>query len=383
MAGEAYFDFNLDFGNVSIPRRLRVTQYGDQLPTFRAKLYNMGTPYSIPDGATVSVRWKKPSNTIIYNPVSGFSENTITYSVDKQCIAVSGICSVCFEISIGGKAIETPVFPVEVVQNPVQDNDIEDVPQYDALEKIVEDAAKQAQDGFNEAVEQVKTEASAIAKDATSAATAAAERAESAADRCEAVADEFEGIFQDGAVASVNGKTGRVQLNAVDIPFENSSTQFTSANVQDAIKETLTIVTGTNYVKTVNSQAPDGTGNVTVDTGIMTVNNQQPDESGNISLNLVEPVVTYDSVPSSIQMNPNTLYFLGTTQDVQSLTLTFNPGESGKIAEYHIIFRSGATATTLSLPSSVKKPDDFEIEKNKIYELSVVENLLLACSWSV
>lgn len=221
MAGEAYFDFTLDFGNVSMPKRLRITQYGDQLPTLRAKLYNMGTAYSIPDGASVSVRWKKPSETVVYNAVTTFSENVITYPVDQQCLAVSGTCSVCFEITIDGKAIETPVFAVEVMRNPVQDDDIEDSPQLGALDQAIADATEQAQKMFADTVQYAKDEADRLIAESSGSVNAAAESAAEAAasaDRSEKAAERAESYApEDGTVLSVNGKGGAVVLDAYDV----------------------------------------------------------------------------------------------------------------------------------------------------------------------
>lgn len=282
MAGEAYFDFTLDFGNISIPRRLRITQYGDQLPVFRAKLYNMGTAYSIPEGSTVNVRWKKPSGTAVYNPITAFDGNTITYALDGQCTAVEGISSACFEITSGGKTIQTPVFSVEVVKNPVQQDDIEDSPEFDALDKalqetidtakaetdkIVQAAGEQAQAGFDDAVQRAKTEADRIAADATeqarqyaeSAGTSAtqsadsATRAEEAAKRAEAAAP------VEGFVTSVNGMGGIVTLTAEKVPFDNAGTPFVSTTVQDAIEELLSIGGGGGAaISTITVTAPAG-----------------------------------------------------------------------------------------------------------------------------
>lgn len=221
MAGEVYFDFNLDFGNVSIPRRLRITQYGDLLPVLRAKLYNMGTVYSIPEDASVSVRWKKPTETVVYNAVTTFSGNAITYPVDQQCLAASGLCSVCFEITTDGKAIETPVFAVEVVKNPVQDDDIEDSPQLGALDQAIADVTEQAQKMFDETAQHAKDEADRLIAESSGAVDAAAKSAADAslsADRADEAAKRAESYAPtDGTVLSVNGKGGAVTLNAEDV----------------------------------------------------------------------------------------------------------------------------------------------------------------------
>lgn len=266
MTGEVFFDFNLDFGNVSMPKRLRLTQYSDRLPTLRAKLYNVGAAYTIPDGATVNVRWKKPSGTVVYNPVTSATGNVITYALDGQCAAAAGTCSVCFEITTGGKTAQTPVFPVEVVANPVQDGDIEDSPEFGALEKAIADAEEKAKSGFEEAVEMAKSEsykisagiaqqvaeeaAANVTEDARNYANQASEsaeaseksaiKAEEAALRAEAAAP------VEGAVVSVNGMGGIVKLRAEKIPFDNIDTPFVSTTVQDAIKELLIIGGGSS-----------------------------------------------------------------------------------------------------------------------------------------
>lgn len=143
----------------------------------------------------------------------------------------------------------------------------------------------------------------------------------------------------------------------------------------------------TDAVKTVNGVFPDNSGNVKIDTGVMKVNGTAPDGSGNVTIPIpsgVEPRVTYDGTPPyEIEMQPNTLYYLGTSA-IQLLTITLAaPQKTDEVAEYHIIFKSGSTATILNLPSTVIKPTDFAIQTNKMYELSICENLLVAAVWEV
>lgn len=242
MTGEVFFDFTLDFGNVSTPKRLRLTQYSDRLPILRAKLYNVGAAYTIPDGATVNVRWKKPSGTVVYNPVTSATGNVITYALDGQCASAAGTCSVCFEITTGGNTMQTPVFPVEVVANPVQDGDIEDSPQLDALDKAIAEASEQAKQMFEDAVEGAKDEADRLISESSGFADAAAESAAEAADsarRSEEAAERAESFAPvDGQVLSVNGKGGVVVIDAYDVgalPAPESET--VSAGMLLAVKE--------------------------------------------------------------------------------------------------------------------------------------------------
>lgn len=93
-----------------------------------------------------------------------------------------------------------------------------------------------------------------------------------------------------------------------------------------------------------------------------------------------ESVIT-DS-DSSIQMdiNPNTLYIF---PNAGQLTVTPVNAVSGYANEYHFLFYSGSTATTLTLPSTIRQPDGFTVEANHWYEVSILENNMLASGWAV
>lgn len=141
---------------------------------------------------------------------------------------------------------------------------------------------------------------------------------------------------------------------------------------------------GDTAVQSVNGISPDGAGNVTLPTGVMTINDQEPDGEGNFELSTIEPRVSYNTRPPySIQMQPNTLYYLG-NYNIQVLNVTLaTPADTTHVAEYHFIFRSGSTATVLNLPQSVIQPPDFAVEPNTMYEVSICENLMLVQSWGV
>lgn len=91
-------------------------------------------------------------------------------------------------------------------------------------------------------------------------------------------------------------------------------------------------------------------------------------------------VVTGGSGAVTQAIDPNKLYKFG---ECTSLTVTFNAGTDGQTNEYMFEFVSGATATTLSLPSSVKWQDGEapEVEANKTYQVSVLNNLGVIGGW--
>ena len=84
---------------------------------------------------------------------------------------------------------------------------------------------------------------------------------------------------------------------------------------------------------------------------------------------------------TTAEIEPNKLYIF---PEMSSLTYTLATPEDTSIAnEYHFVFRSGATATELVHPANVSVPDNFTVEKNKVYEISILEGCLVYQSWVV
>lgn len=87
------------------------------------------------------------------------------------------------------------------------------------------------------------------------------------------------------------------------------------------------------------------------------------------------------SSDTTAELDPNKLYIF---PEMSSLTYTLaTPSDTSIANEYHFVFRSGATATELVHPANVSVPDNFTIEKNKVYEISILEGCLAYQSWAV
>lgn len=72
-------------------------------------------------------------------------------------------------------------------------------------------------------------------------------------------------------------------------------------------------------------------------------------------------------------INPNTFYKWGI---VSSLSITMNaPSDGQAYNEYMFQFTSGSTPTTLSISESVKWQTEPNIEANKTYQVSIVDNI--------
>lgn len=148
---------------------------------------------------------------------------------------------------------------------------------------------------------------------------------------------------------------------------------------------------GVSGVYVGSGEMPDGY-NVQIDpTGevdkfVKTVNGKTPDERGNVDIEVsggdadtsterIEKTTT-DNVST---LEPNKFYVF---PEMSSLAITLG-GETNNsiVQEYRFRFTSGATATTLTLPADVI--GDITVEANKIYEVSIIDNLLVSQSWEV
>lgn len=87
------------------------------------------------------------------------------------------------------------------------------------------------------------------------------------------------------------------------------------------------------------------------------------------------------SSDSTAEIDPNKLYIF---PEMSSLTYTLaTPSDTSIANEYHFVFRSGATATELVHPANVSVPDGFTVDKNAVYEISILEGCLAYQSWAV
>lgn len=86
------------------------------------------------------------------------------------------------------------------------------------------------------------------------------------------------------------------------------------------------------------------------------------------------------STDTAVELEPNKLYIF---PEMSELTLTFaEPSDTSIANEYHVVFQSGSTPTSLVIPNAIKLPSEFAMEANKVYRLSILEGCLIAHSWT-
>lgn len=92
---------------------------------------------------------------------------------------------------------------------------------------------------------------------------------------------------------------------------------------------------------------------------------------------VVRPVaVTVSEAAASITPADNRVYKCGT---LTSLTISTPPATG----EYTIVFTSGSTATTTTIPSTILGLESFAAEANTLYEINVLDNRAVVGSWAV
>ena len=81
-----------------------------------------------------------------------------------------------------------------------------------------------------------------------------------------------------------------------------------------------------------------------------------------------------------VELEPNKLYIF---PEMTSLTVTLAEITDASIAnEYHLLFTSPSdSATEFSIPDTIKVPTSWSIDAGKIYEISILENVLTYMSW--
>ena len=106
-------------------------------------------------------------------------------------------------------------------------------------------------------------------------------------------------------------------------------------------------------------------------------------QTGNVVLNAedvgaspIESIIEVSGATPSITPAVNTIYKCGT---LESLAITNPPASGG----YSIVFTSGATATTTTIPATILGLKDFAAEANTVYEINVLDNRAVVGSWAV
>lgn len=128
------------------------------------------------------------------------------------------------------------------------------------------------------------------------------------------------------------------------------------------------------FVKLDEGFLPDGVvigNNVTIDNNLHITK---------ASLSGAYSQVNHGTSDTTFTLTPNTFHVWG---EVSNLTLTFGDQTEGIANEYTFQFTSGSEPTVLILPTDVKFNSEFEVEPNKIYQISILNGLGIVLSWNI
>lgn len=106
------------------------------------------------------------------------------------------------------------------------------------------------------------------------------------------------------------------------------------------------------------------------------------DGSGAVTITIPEggtERIEKGSTDTVVELEPNKLYIF---PEMSTLTYTFAQTNNAVAEEFHFIFQSGETPTEVVHPAGVNV-GSLTVEANKIYEISILENMLTSQSWAV
>ena len=126
-----------EFDNIVPP--IHLVQYDDTIPVAQFDLMDNGQPFELPDGATVSVRMRKPDGFGVYNAALEASGSTVLIAFTEQMCAAAGRGWINVEINDGTGVKYTQPVMVIISENAVTDKTIESSSEFSELDKLIDE----------------------------------------------------------------------------------------------------------------------------------------------------------------------------------------------------------------------------------------------------
>ena len=127
-----------------------------------------------------------------------------------------------------------------------------------------------------------------------------------------------------------------------------------ASDVLSSLGKADTALQSHQQLKTINGEPIVGSGNITIESKV------------------AYPKVNHGTNDTTFTLTPNTFHVW---DEVASLDLSFGDEVAGVVNEFVFQFTSGATATTLTLPDTIQWVEQPNIEANKTYQVSIVNNI--------
>ena len=133
----------------AIPQRVHVTQYDESLPVIACTLYKDGQLYTIPEGASVRLRMNK-NGLPVYHEAIGIDDarHVVYLEITAQMTVLYGEFAMVLEVETSdGKTAGTSYLRLIVRQNPIQNPELDNIPDYTAnSNRLTAEGVKKLQD---------------------------------------------------------------------------------------------------------------------------------------------------------------------------------------------------------------------------------------------
>ena len=133
----------------AMPQRVHVTQYDESLPVIACTMYKDGQLYTIPDGASVRLRMNK-NGLPVYHEAMGIDDarHIVYFEITSQMTVLYGEFAMVIEVETSdGKTAGTSYLRLIVRQNPVQNPELDNIPDYTAnSNRLTAEGVKKLQD---------------------------------------------------------------------------------------------------------------------------------------------------------------------------------------------------------------------------------------------
>lgn len=223
------------FNRSKIPPPVRLTQY-DNLPFIAVRLVEGDEYYTVPVGAAVNIRMKKPDGTIVYNPAFGLSADRHTAYIETttQMTVCPGHVSPILEVVVNSEQAGTACLHFEIERNPVQEDDIESTDEGKTITQLVQ-AAQDAADAAS-ASEEAAADSAKDAQGAKTDAETAAEQANTAKTKAQTAAEQANTAKTEAQTAAVQANTAKTEAQTAATNAENSADAAADSAQQAAIE---------------------------------------------------------------------------------------------------------------------------------------------------
>lgn len=208
------------------PDIVHLVQYDRTLPVIAVRLWYGGVPYTVPAGAAVNIRLRKPDGTHVYDPALGLTTDrqTAFLSVTPQMTAVHGPVSAILEIVSNGIVGSAPI-TLQIDKNPVSDDAIMSSDEFLSLDAYVDAAEAYAAEAKKSEINAKASEQSAAGSEAN-----AKEYADDAAQSAAKAQADAESATENAAKAEQSRKAIEdMTVSAITLPPGSDATAEKSA----------------------------------------------------------------------------------------------------------------------------------------------------------